>query len=60
MRKFQINLVVETKVLAKDAAAAAALVAHVEQTIQHLLDTRAKRFDAVVGADYGDVTEVEA
>lgn len=56
MTTYQVNLVVETRVRAATPAEAAQ---HVEATVQRLLDTKAKRLHAVVGADYGDITEVD-
>jgi hypothetical protein len=54
--KFKVNLVVEVEVVAESADEAAGKA---EETVQRVLDGHAKRLGAIVGADYGDVSEVQ-
>ncbi len=56
MKKYRVNLVIETTVSAANPDEAANKA---EQTVQELLDRSAKRLHAVVGADFGDVNIAE-
>jgi outer membrane biosynthesis protein TonB len=55
MAKYRVSVVVEVNV--RDGSTTAVEAA--EATVQRVLDRYAKRLDAVAGADYGTVSEVE-